>query len=365
MILCSYSFSPNQIDVGFYYDVWKELEKLRWYFYKFAGSNADEAMERSLYHTLTHFNAEKGSLSAYVKKLAREITKENSRVIYLDFLEQTVSDEEDIDSPQVQSISTVHDFSDELVDAMELSENRYNDVVNLALEFMDKFLMLCEALKKRDVNTRYFPSVFIKSCMRISSRCTNFNQLCLDVYDKYGEKFKWFLDLDQDVGNWRESDFTMIRNSKSKRACLIDPKTDEEVEDADVDRFVLHGKLGDGAARKKIIKVSYYDVWSLMCDLLDAQETNVMKFIIGNSYVVRTFAGSLSVLNTDLFNMYDLVRSEILTNVLVDTCGRILNVGSENFYLLCNSDMNKEKLSCHVCGYDLELPYTDITDRIS
>ena len=79
-----------EIDISFYYDVWKEIGNLRWYFYKFAGVNADEAMEKTLFHTLTHFNAEKGSLSAYVKKLAREITKENSKLVYVDFLEQTL-----------------------------------------------------------------------------------------------------------------------------------------------------------------------------------------------------------------------------------------------------------------------------------
>lgn len=358
---------PPPIDISFYYEVWKEINNLRWYFYKFAGVNADEAMERTLFHTLTHFNSEKGSLSAYVKKLAREITKDNSKLIFVDFLEQTLSDVNDDDSPEGQTKvigGSVHDFSDEVADAMELAEDRRMEVVRLALEFMDKFMLLVDALQRRDTSTRYFPDVFIKSCMSISRRCLNFNQLCFDVFEEYGDDFKWFLELGQRSENWRESDFMMIRNSNSRRMKLVSPYTGLDIEDADVDKYVMQGKLGEGSARKKIIKVGYYDAWSLMCDLIDSEDTNEIKFIIGDSYVIRTFAGSLSGLNTDLFNMYNLVRSEILTNVLIDTGGRILNIGSENFYLLCNPTMNKQFLERDVHGYKLRFDYEDITDQV-
>lgn len=365
MILRSYSFMPPEVDISFYYDVWNEINNLRWYFYKFAGVNADEAMEKTLYHTLTHFNAEKGSLSAYVKKLAREITKENSKLIYVDFLEQTLSDDDE--GPENQSkiqAGSVHDFSDEVADAMELAEDRRHEVVNLALEFMDKFMLLCDALKRRDTSTRYFPDVFIKSCMSISRRCLNFNQLCFDVYGEHGDDFRWFLELGQRSENWRESDFMMIRNSSSKRLRLVNPLTGEAISDADIEQFVLQGKSNNDSSKKRIIKVDYYDAWSLMCDLIDATETNELKFVIGSSYVIRTFAGSLSGLNTDLFGMYDLVRSEILTNVLIDTGGRILNIGSESFYLVCNAGMTKTGMERDVHGYKLNFKYEDITEEV-
>lgn len=365
MILRSYSFMPEEVDIGFYYEVHKEINNLKWYFYKFAGVNADEAMERTLYHTLTHFNADKGSLAAYVKKLAREITKENSKLIYVDFLEQTLSDDDD--SPEGQTKvqgGSVRDFSDDVADAMELAEDRRHEVVKLALEFMDKFMLLVDALKRRDTSTRYFPDVFIKSCMSINRRCMNFNQLCFDVYEEHGDDFKWFLELGQRSENWRESDFMMLRSSGSKRLKFVSPITGEEIEDADVDKFVVQGKLGEGSAKKRIIKVSYYDAWSLMCDLIDDSETNEIKFVIGDSYVIRTFAGSLSGLNTDLWNMYNLVRSEILTNVLIDTGGRVINVGSEHFYLLCNPGMNKQYMERDVHGYKLRFDYEDITDTV-
>lgn len=356
---------PPEVDISFYYEIWKEINGLRWYFYKFAGVNAEEAIEKTLFHTLTHFNAEKGNLSAYVKKLAREITKENSKLVFVDFLEQTLSDDDD-GSETVQQVSggSVRDFSDDVAEAMELAEDRRNEVVKLALEFMDKFMMLCDALKRRDTSTRYFPDVFIKSCMSISRRCLNFNQLCFDVYEEYGDDFQWFLELGQRSENWRESDFMMLRNSMSKRMRFVQPYTGADIEDADIDPYVVQGKLGEGTSRKKIIKVGYYDAWSMMCDLVDSGETNEMKFVIGDSYIIRTFAGSLSGLNTDLYGMYNLIRSEILTNVLLDTGGRILNIGSENFYLVCNGTMDKPCMERSVHGYKFKIDYTDITESV-
>jgi hypothetical protein len=96
MVLKSYAFMQSDINIAFYYEIFNEIQKLKWYFYKFAGVNAEEAMQRTLYHTLFHFNSSKGNLSAYIKKLAREITKENSRLILVDFLEQTLSEDSKI-----------------------------------------------------------------------------------------------------------------------------------------------------------------------------------------------------------------------------------------------------------------------------
>ena len=57
----------KEIDIAFFYEVNQEINGLKWYFYKFTGANAEEAMQRTLMHTITHFQAEKGNLSAYVK----------------------------------------------------------------------------------------------------------------------------------------------------------------------------------------------------------------------------------------------------------------------------------------------------------
>lgn len=363
MILKSYSFMPKEIDIAFYYEINDEIQKLKWYFYKFAGVNADEAMQRTLYHTLLHFNADKGNLSAYIKKLAREITKENSRLVLVDFLEQTLSDDEDELKSSVD-IGNIEDFSTALIDEIALDEDKKGDIINLSLEYMDKFMLLCEALIKHDTSTRYYPEMFIKDCLAINSRCQNFNKLCLDVYMEYKDDFEWFLSLENEEEDWKEPDFVLVGNSQSKRIRFVNPETHEDIENADIDEYMLLGRLGNGETRKKIIKVNYSELWEYFCDLIDDSETNELKFVIDNSYICRTFGGSLSVLNPDLYNMYDVVRIEILTNILQDTYGRILNVGSECMYLVCNSDMNKTKLVRDVHGHHIELEYEDITDLL-
>ena len=365
MVLQSFSFMPKEIDIAFYYDIWNEIQKLKWYFYKFAGANADEAMQRTLYHTLLHFNSEKGNLSSYVKKLAREITKENSRLVLVDFLENTLSDSDTEEENLKSSVDTgsINDFSSQLIEEIEACEDRRGEIVNLALEFMDKFILLCDALIKHDTSTRYYPEIFIKSCLSISKKCSSFNRQCLDLYMEYVDDFKWFLELEERQEDWKEPDFVMIRNSYSKRIKLVD-ENGNEVEDADLTPFRLQGKLGEGTNKKRVIKVKYVDLWEYFCDLIDDTETNELKFVIDNSYIIRTFGGSLSVLNTDLYSEYDLVRNEILTNVLFDTGGRILNVGSECFYLVCNSNMEKTSLERCVHDYPISIEYIDITDSL-
>jgi hypothetical protein len=181
---------------------------------------------------------------------------------------------------------------------------------------------------------------------------------------EYKDDFEWFLGLNVDEG-WKEPDFVLINNSQSKRIRLVNPNTNEDVRDADMDDYVLAGKLGEGTSRKKIIKVNYIELWEYFCDLVDDSETNELKFVVGNTYICRTFGGSLSIINPDLYNMYDVVRMEILTNILQDTYGRILNVGSECMYLVCNSTMTNTKLTRTVHGHDIELIYEDITDRLA
>ena len=240
IMLKSYSFMHDDIDMDFYYSVWHEIERLHWYFVKFAGVNTEEAKHRTLMHTLTHFNPSLGNLSAYVKKLAREITKNSGREVLVDFLENTVSDEiEDTGISGNGRIDTgrVKDFSLDVIDDIVNSDNnRRVDIEKLALDFMNNFVMLCEALINHDTSTKYYPELFIKSCLDLNSVCHNFNKLCLDVFMEYGDDMKLFLSLYNDECVWRESDFTMIRQSYSKRILFLNAVTKQPVEDADKER---------------------------------------------------------------------------------------------------------------------------------
>ena len=360
---------PKEIDIAFYYEIWNEILKLKWYFYKFAGVNAEEAMQKTLMHTLLHFNADKGRLSAYIKKLAREIAKGDKREVLVDFLENTLS-ETDWDgkkkSPTVD-VGKTDDFSNVVLENMSNDDElRKIDVSKLALEFMDKFVMLCDALIRKDTSTVYYPEIFIKSCLELSAKCNNFNELCLDIYMEYGDLMKWFLDLDneEDKKIWKETDFSVLNTSYSKRLQFIDVKTGELVKDADVDKYKVKGKIGTDSKKKKVIKINYRKVWDYLCSLIDDSETNELKFVINDNYIVRTFGGSYSFLNAELYNIYDVVKMEMLTNLIYDTNGRIINIGSENFYLVCTDDMNKTRFKRKVHGYDVIFDYEDITDTI-
>ena len=358
-MLRSFAFIQKDVSPDFYYDVWQEIQKWRYYFYKFAGVNAEEAMHLTLIHTLTHFDRS-GNLPAYIKKLAREIAKDNSKIIPVDFMEQTLADSKDYsdEQPSVKvDTGRVPSFENEVVNRLSESRNKA-DIQMLALEFLDKFVLLCNSLRNHDTTTRYYPDIFMKNCLDLSSKYENFNDLCLQLYDEYQDDIEWFLDLDNNTNGWKEADFSLIHNSISKRVILISEDTEEEVEDADNELCFIKGTIKD----KRVYKIPYEDLWEYMCDLIDSYETNEMKFILGNSYIVRTLGGSYSTLNIDLYNFYDLIRSEILTNVLYETSGRLLNIGSKCIYILAPKGVIIPKKI--VKGIPIEFKVEDITDYL-
>lgn len=351
-----------------FYRVWKEIEGLKGYFVKFTGNNADEAMQKTLMHTLTHYNEEKGNLSSYVKKLAREITKDNGRLVFVPFLEQTLSSSEDEDGERRASIDTgrVKDISIEVVNKIMLNEHAFGEIASLALMFMDKFILLCESIQNRDSSTAYYPESFIRECLRLSKIIPDFNDMCLELYDIYRVSFKNFLSCDDNnIGVWKEADYLLISQNLSKRIKLKNKETNKDVVDADIEPFYVSGNMSGKSGKKFIIKVDYSAVWEEMCDLVDSYSSNQLKFIIDNDYIIRTPGGSLSIINPDLFNIYSLLRDEILTNVIRDTNGRVLNVGSSCIYMLCTDTYPYEIEYKYIKGIKINLIAEDITDSIS
>lgn len=353
-MLNSFSYQVDTLDAGLYYALWCEIEKLRRYFRKFCGNNTDEAMQATLMHSLAHYSESKGEITAYVKKLARDITKTNGRVVFVDFLEQTLSDNTDCGFAQIDK-----DFSDSLVTNIYMDEHKRRGVAELALCYLDKFMLLCEAIITRNTATTYYPDVFIKECIRLSDKCDDFNKICVSIYNEHRENIIKFLNCDLgNQGVWRETDFPLISQSMSKRIKMVDPNTGLPVEDPDVDTFTISGKLGD----KRVLRINYYSLWDKMCDLVECG-TNVMRFTIDNSYIIRTLGGSMSVVNPDLFNIYDLCRTEILSNILHDLNVRCIGIGSENFYFI-TSDTDVEFQPRVIKGVSIDLKVEDITESL-
>lgn len=352
----SYILSTS-IDDNLFYVLWAEIEKLKRYFSKFCGRNTDEAMQAALMHSLTHYTEAKGEVSAYIKALARDIVKDNGKLVFVDFLEQTLAEDDDC-KPKVDT-GSIKDFSGEVVNDIMVTKYKRKEIVELVLCFIDKFMLMCESLMNKDTTTRYYPDIFIKECIKLSRNCENFNQICISIYLEYKDKFQKFLGYDmQTEGSWSETDFPLITQSMSKRFKLVNPDTGEIVTDPDIEEYKLVGNLGN----KHVVKVYYYDLWETMCNFVDDEGINVMRFTIDDSYIIRTLGGSLSVVNPDLFNIYDLCRTEILSNVLFDLYARCISVGSECFYLLVNEV--KEIPKRVVRGVPIELSVEDITDTI-
>ena len=360
----SYSFHKEIANERLFYEIWTTIGKLKWYFYKFAKNNAEEAMQLTLEHCLTHYNPNISSLDVYVKSLAREITKDNGRLVFIDFIEQTLSGDSGDTGEREKNVNLnvgrVRDFSDDIVENMLLSEDRRDDIIELALQFMDKFIVMCEALINNDTTVVYYPEVYIKACLKLNKLCRNFNKSCISLYMDYAPEFKKFLDSDaNNVGEWLEADFSYISTNTSKRIRLVNSLTGLPVNDADKEKLKCEGKLVD----KRVLRIPYSQLWETLCDMVDSEETNEIKFVLGDQYIFKTLGGSLSVANTSLFNMYDLIKNEIITNVLHETRGRLLSVGSECIYVLtAKSDVCIEPKS--IRGISIELKAEDITESL-
>lgn len=352
----SYSFELGEVEGSRYYTIWSEIQANRLYFRKFCGSEADEAMQTALVHSLKHFDENKGSLQGYIKALAKTLAYPDGRCICVDFLEQTLDDNDDEERRQL--IKHDSDFSNELIDEMYLSIDRASEVADLALGNMDKFIILCKAIKSKNSSTVYYSEVFIRACLDLFKKCKNFNEVCLELYEEYGKEMEEFLSLDRDnIGNWCEADYTFLHSRKSRRVVLTN-EFGGAIDDADNEEFYIKGSMKD----KKIVRVWYKDVYENLLDLVDSPCTNEIKFVIGERYIIKTLGGSLSVCSPNLYNIYDLVQDEILTNLLKDMRNSsILNIGSECMYFLCKSNCDLDIPKRVIRGIPLEFKAEEVT----
>ena len=274
----------TNVDLALFYEIWQEIDKLARYFYKFAKDDANEAMQQTLLHALKHYDAEKGNLNAYIKKLARDILKVPDRIVFVDFLEDTLGDGDDfleINNKQnnnVQHASTQVDFSEEIISRIDEELSLHKEIIEYTLSSLDRFIVLCEAIIRRDTATTYYPEYFVKDTLKLSKKYKSFNEQILDLYYEYGDEIKWFLALDRhNRGIWKEADFILIRNRKAKKIKFIDKETGLEIEDPDVDKYILSGELNTSLKQRRIVKVPYLDLWEKLCDKIDDIDSNELN----------------------------------------------------------------------------------------
>lgn len=352
----SFGFMREEISPDFYYQVWNELQKLRHYFIKFAKTRADEIMSAALDHILGHFNSSKGGLSAYTKKLAREMVKTPNKEIAVDFLENTVANSDGDDFGDTSSVTMKHrvdDISTEAINNIMLENEDYIDITKLSLEYTAYFIQMCDSLKRHDSSLLYLSDTYVSICLGLIKRFPNFNTLCIEHCEKYRNLFEVF--IAEDDAQWFEADYGLIERYTSKRVVLRNFVTGSIVEDADTEGYIVDGMVSVKNSEKYLGRVYYADLWETMCDYVDAIESNIMKLVINNHYVVRTLGGSYSMLDVDLYNIYDLLRAEIVTNIVRSTRSKIMNIGSEYVYLLCNKDCVTEIEKQTIRGVEVDL----------
>lgn len=343
------SFAKDYFDSNRCYDIMAEIEKLGGYFYKFNGDDAGAVMSEVFAHAIEHYDSKKGALAPYIKKLAREVGKTDGKLIYSELIEQMAS--EGID--RYGKTVVVHDPTEQPYDEIsemeeELSQDGYEQVILLALQDMECFVNMCEALLAHDTSQRYFPNAFRAETVKLMGRYPRFTQMCLATYKKYGNEFRKFLSVSessqQDLGRqvWRELDISVVQKNISRRVKFESAVSASAViTDPDTQPWVLKGALSG----KRVIKVPYLEVYERVSDLIDSEETNVIKFCIEDNYIFRSLGGSWSLPNTSLFAQYDILKAEIETNLICDLNARYLMTGSKCIYLLVPQfmfDMVKE-----------------------
>ena len=317
--LKSFSFSSD-LDILLLRDIYSAIQSSRYYFYKFCKGMADEAMHLTLLHALDHYKPENGDMGAYVRSLARTVLR--------DRYANTVTPTEDVvDTPDSDKCSTSSVESDALRGLYE--EECYSDVVGLALTSMSQFVVMCDSLERKDSTTLYVPDYFISECLNLQRKYETFFSVCMDVYSTFKDDFLDFIKEDE-CDSWSEANFTLINSKSGGRVSIINRKTGKLSQDPDLEDCCVKGTLGT----KHVISIPYTSQLNKMCDLIDEEGINVMRFSIGDDYIIRTLGGSVSVLSPSLFNEYKLCEAEILTNLLKDTGGKYLGKGSKNMYFL-------------------------------
>lgn len=342
----SYSFEKAEVSGELFRRAWQEINEMHLYYKKVWGSDYEEAMHRSLMHSINHYDESVGDWKPYIKSLASTINRPSNKEICVDFIENVAEDWSALDDYAQKKTGCIrlqphNDFSGDLIEGIWMSMDRTDEVQKLALDSMSWFLKLCESYSSRNSGMEYYPVPFKESVRSLLRKCNQFMDICLKIYDEYGDSMKQFLSLDsENVGSWIEADYTYIGTRESKRVTLVSPATKEKVFFPDVEDFVVKGSMKD----KKIVRVRFIEQHEAMLDLVDSDVSNQMKFIVGNHYITRTLGGSVSIVDAELSNTYSLIEDEILTNLLRDTKSSYLTVGKEYIYLLCKSD------------YDLSIP---------
>ena len=350
-----------------WYAVWTELEKLNGYFYKVCRKDADNVKIMVWEHAIKHYSPEKGNLNAYLRKLTQTALKSNGKYVPVDTTIIDATVEEGAQRFQEYTGGHTDGLEVQVEESMIGFGEKFEKVAMLALCNMRYFIMYAKQVIDRDTTSNYFPETFKKETYRCFQFCkSEFHPLVLKIYNDHRSGFERFME-DAPYGRneaYKELDIDLIKKSTSRRIVLNEKGTNSLCTDPDSCEWEVCGALG----KHRIIKVPYKDIYEAMCDLVDEDGCNAIKYTIGETYIFRTLGGSLTLANLSLFSMYSIIKNEILTNLIYDYNARILSVGSQCVYLLQNPDDDdtfREPIDRVIRGFELKFRYIDVTPEVA
>ncbi len=415
MLLNSFAYEKPEITTERMGTIWQAIEKIepfiQWCVKK---DNVPVTKQLMFFHAITHFDATEDKLQGYLRRLAQTIFKTvNGPEILVDMSDgnmvYAVGNTTEGGKPNENNLVTktpdkvTPDFSTDVINSLYLEEELQQDLYTLVLDNLVEYVNLCKTLLSGNVENVNFSVPFTKACLALSSTYKDaFNAACLKLYEIYQPFFDRFAydniqekSIDNIESLWQETDYNLISKKKSKRIIFYNKKTNQPVEDADSEKFYVVGAKGivdaitttdtsadttKPAENKRILKVTYFDAWLYLCDKIDSNQTNELKLILGNNFLIKTLGGSLSIVNPILYNVYELLKDEFLTNILYETSGRVLCTGTKSVYILWDKtwptifQQNMDKMvkikdkkwveHKNLFGVEFDLIYEDVTTKL-
>lgn len=331
-----FSFKDN-MDYEFVSLVLDILEQYKVFFIKHNGYDKfDEAQHQTLMHCMRLYTGDRTDvrrIKNYILSLGETILKNRK--------EDKHEVLDDFNSNQ----DTCEDIIDDVVEGI-YGVSMYNEhlkkVIELAFVFPEDFIKFCKAVISGGEKMK-FSQNFKDVCLSASKSDKSFSKHCMEVYEMYSSILYKYLEITPQEG-WSEADFPYIARTSSKRVQLQDSngnpvmkyhanrvKIPTSLVDADKETLRLTGRTVDNYA---VYRVGYRDFIDAVEYLMFSEEPlNMIKCELEGVVVLRTPAGSMSVINPMFGDVLKLCKYEVLTNVLQSMSGKFIAEGSSNFYV--------------------------------
>ena len=368
MSLSSYTYiQGNNPDPVIVYEVYKMIDKWKRLFYKVNRSKdrGDEAMSQTLLGALKFYKPEKGNLQGYIVQYAKTVLNDNTakQEVLLDFLELVLGDGEDSledTTSDTKSLNNnvphtrIKDFTEDLFDFEEEMTEGIPEVSLLALSSLQEFVSLATSIQRRDT-TNHYTKQFMNRSLDLSRRFKNFNSICVDIYNQHKKEIEWFLKIQTEFEvtnkSFEEADYT-YKLSKPKRINLINADEGTPVKDADTENFVVTNKNNTPC---KIYKINYIDTLSELYDYATDEENNEFSFHLSKHWLFRSLHSNV-LINPKLDIIYEMLKVEIITNLIKATKTKFLHLGSDCLYLVKDRNIDDEvptELQFNIKNYNL------------